>query len=273
MNPSQNRPLFKAFSKPTHPSVKAPRTSKSAGGRLAGWGATLLLFILAAGNLRAQDVGVWGWKANEWKSLLREKCNIDATTLPQAAKANSIPVDEFANYKLVILSQANPPSLEPAQHEVIRRYLENGGFLLINNITINAMAAPEDKTDLSQAEHWLGATKIQYIPAKIYGEKLEPNHPALKHLENNHYAWLVSERGLSGLTTARNLIGQHDSSIVLSNQVGKGGVIYVFPEVTSQAKEEESTQDAETLLKMIQTFVDAIMTGSPSIEEVFGSSH
>lgn len=227
-----------------------------------------LLFLFAALNLHGQEIGVWGWNSKIWTDLLRNEFGLDSVAMNASDDSKEIPVGEFNLYKLVILAQSSPKSLSPEQHEEVRRYLENGGFLLINNIAITGMATEENRTDLSNAENWLGA--VRYAFGRMESEILEPKNPALQHLDRKDYAWLVSERGVSGLTSAHSLIGQHDNAIVLTNRVGKGGVIFIFPEISGLVKDSGAAEDSQALLKMVEVFINSILNNTPEIDEVFG---
>lgn len=228
----------------------------------------LLFLLLAAFNLQGQEIGVWGWSPKSWNDLLRDEFGLDSAAMNAPDNSKEIPVDEFRHYKLVILAQSSPKSLSPEQHEEVRRYLENGGFLLINHVAITGMAEEENKGDLSNAESWLGAGKYAY--GEIHSEIFEPKNPALQHLDRTDYAWLTSMHGISELTNARSLIGQHDNAIVLTNRVGKGGVIFIFPEILGLVKGSGETEDSQALLKVVEVFLHSILSGTPEIGEVFG---
>ncbi|HWL52254.1 MAG TPA: DUF4838 domain-containing protein [Chthoniobacteraceae bacterium] len=228
----------------------------------------LMAFLcLGATALHAQDVGAWGWRGSTWVELLRERCGIDAEVLQ--GEGASLPVEDFERYKVVIISQGKPAPLTAEQHEKVRQYLENGGFLLVNTISIAGMAAGESSGDLSPAESWLGATRYDYgaIDAQVF----EADNPALAGL--GEPAWFRSQPGLSGLTTGRSLLGLPDRARVLVNRVGKGGLLFISAEVGeiyAKMKEEGASPDAEALLAMVQVFLKSMLTDDPPVDAVFG---
>lgn len=229
------------------------------------------IFLLLAGLLPAQEIAVWGWQAKAWNDLLRENFQLDAHTLTVPGHSAEIPREAWdGSFKVVILGRGAPASLSHGEREQVRHFLENGGFLIINNIAITGLATAENKADLSEAADWLGAES--YRSKKIQAEILERNHPALRHLDRNDYAWLESERALSRLTSGRNLIGQGEESILMVHRFGKGGVLFLFPDIPELLADRDSP-DVTALLKILETFLNASLTGSPSPDEVFGKGN
>jgi len=219
----------------------------------------------------AQEVGVWGWRAKAWKTLLERDFEVEAALLPEGETPDTVPVDAFEPYRLVIITEARPRPLTGEQHEAVHHYLRNGGVLLINTLAIGGMAGDPEKTmDLSRAEKWLGARR--YFYGRLSGQVLDPGHPALAHLGDP--AWFADEPepGLTQLTTARSLVGTPERARVLVHRVGKGGVIYLAADLArkSQSPEERESEATRSLHTMVANFLRAALASPPDPEALFG---
>ncbi|HWL53376.1 MAG TPA: DUF4838 domain-containing protein [Chthoniobacteraceae bacterium] len=234
--------------------------------------ALALCFCLAMTSplfAQAADVAVWGWRAKAWQELLKEQWSLESDVLQ--GEGERVPVERFKDYRLVVIGQGKPGALTPEEHRQVHDYLENGGVLLINTISISGLGRAEGDAarSLAGGESWIGGLTYSYgtLPATV----LEPENPALAHLKADSYGWFDAQPGIAELTSARALIGVDRDARVLVHRVGKGGLIFISPEVIGTIGSKELPEaEVAAFTEMLGVFVEAAAKGKPALEAVLG---
>jgi len=229
----------------------------------------LLVFLFLPTFLMAEsEIGICGWRSKTWKEFLEKECEVKSDILKE--EDGYIPVKEFKNYKFIILSQDRPKPLTEEDNEVVKKYLKEGGHILITTITIGNWV-PSDNRKFSSWADWIGATTYQY--GKVSAKIISPENPIVNHFAKQEYSWFGSEPGLTDITAGRVIIGTESIGKVFINQYGKGTFIYFSPVVMSYYKQDwKDDPESSSLLLMVKKIVSSILKNEPPIEEIIKSS-
>jgi hypothetical protein len=222
----------------------------------------------------AEEIGVWGWRRPAWKKFFKEEFSLDAGEI-KAGEKGEVPVAEFKKYKLIILCQGGP-SVPCTDEEIstITEYVKSGGKLFLFSGTPSGMFKGASAYDLSRAEEILGAST--YFFGKGPAEILAPENPLVKEFTQKEYKWFEEAPGLSGITTAKVIVGKESagkiSARLLLNRYGKGFVAYLSPvAITSYSTGWKENPEQASLVYLLKSLITLSLQNRPSIEEVAGA--
>ena len=127
---------------------------------------------------------------------------------------------EFGNYSLVAWLRGCERQFTPVQIAALKRYLDNGGHLLMTNGAIyNALGRPFEEMP------WVGARTWAYNAKRWQAEVLAQDHPYLAGVSTENAAWLSTYHGMIDHRAGR-ILGQGNASTLCCTEVGKGRLIF-----------------------------------------------
>jgi hypothetical protein len=127
---------------------------------------------------------------------------------------------EFNDYSLVVWLRGCVRPFTTAQIADMRRYLEDGGHVLMTNGAIYGALGR-----LFQDMPWVGARAWTYNAKRWPAEVLTKGHPYLKDVVTEGAQWLNTYHGMIDHQGVR-ILGQGNASVLSITEVGKGRLIF-----------------------------------------------
>ena len=127
---------------------------------------------------------------------------------------------EFADYSLVVWLRGCDQEFTPVQIDAIKRYLEDGGHVLMTNGAIYG-ALGRSYRDMP----WVGARAWTYNGKRWPVEVLAKDHPYLKGVITEGAEWLNTYHGMIDHRGVR-VLGEGSASVLSITEVGKGRLIF-----------------------------------------------
>lgn len=233
--------------------------------------AVMLLTMFA----EAQELAVWGWRTKVWQSFLSSQMGRSMVVLP-SGEGGRIPVEEFAGRRVVVLDQGGQvPPITEEELQVVRRWVTEGGRLLLFSGTPASWLRGESVYDLRRGAELLGAGG--YIYSEFEAQILAPSNPLLAALTHPPYQWFKSAPGLNNIGTARVLIGARLAGGVAGrltiNQLGAGVVVYCSPVLIAAYKDGwEADAELASQVGLLRALVGMCLDDKPAVAQVLASA-
>lgn len=162
-----------------------------------------------------------------------------------------LPVDEYTKYAVVVLhgniarAKVEPAMYAAADFPMLKKYLDDGGVLLLTSTGLDAFHTPEGRKFLESVIGKAPAGKQDKAPSTV----LMPNHPWVKQLAGQDIAWLSELASPIASDKGEQILGTGDGRTILGQYaVGKGQVIYVgwcFSAFMPSGRDLKSTLEQE----------------------------
>jgi len=168
---------------------------------------------------------------------------------------------EFAKYSLVAWLRGCDREFTPVQIAAMKRYLEDGGQVLMTNGAIYGALGRSFK-DMA----WVGARAWTYNGKRWPVEVLAKGHPYLKGVVTEGADWLKTYHGMIDHQGIR-ILGHGNASVLSTTEVGKGrlifssygpydarddiakaGIMQIYRNIVPAAKPLTEYEEAKTLL-------------------------
>lgn len=127
---------------------------------------------------------------------------------------------EFAKYSLVVWLRGCDREFTPVQIVAMKRYLEDGGQVLMTN---GAIYGALGRTFENMP--WVGARAWTYNGKRWPVEVLAKGHPFLKGVVTEDAEWLKTYHGMIDHQGVR-VLGHGNASVLCTTEVGKGRLIF-----------------------------------------------
>jgi len=127
---------------------------------------------------------------------------------------------EFKEHSLVVWLRGCDREFTPVQIAAMKRYLEDGGQILMTNGAIYGALGRSFK-DMP----WVGARAWTYNGKRWPVEVLAKDHPYLKGVVTEDAKWLNTYHGMIDHQGVR-ILGQGNASVLCATEVGKGRLIF-----------------------------------------------
>ena len=127
---------------------------------------------------------------------------------------------EFTNYSLVVWLRGCGREFSPVQIAAMKRYLEDGGHVLMTNGAIYGALGRSFK-DMP----WVGARGWAYNGKRWPAQVLVKDHPYLKGVVTENATWLNTYHGMIDHRGER-IIGRGNASVLCTTEVGRGRLIF-----------------------------------------------
>ena len=141
---------------------------------------------------------------------------------------------QFGKAAVVVIASLDKKSPKPWTAQQVAQataWVEAGGTLIF--LGPSPVLLDPQGARFSQLGTLLGATKAT---SNLGANRVAPDSPLTKGLQGLGYPWCREGYGLAGLTTATEWVGNGQQSIFTSNQVGKGCVYFLGPEITRSSQ-------------------------------------
>lgn len=165
-----------------------------------------------------------------------------------------LPAEEFEKYALIVISTSQERPYTAEEHRIIRKYLEQGGRLLL------IQQAPRHMADAGSADalyEWLGM-KQQGIKSLAPEEAMIAQDPVLLGITGRP-SWIAGEQGVGNLADDVQVLigsGTGDQALVARRVVGQGRVYYLGHEVFRlRGAKSPHLQDSDSYLALIRNIL------------------
>ncbi|MBC8871548.1 MAG: hypothetical protein H8E44_19155 [Planctomycetes bacterium] len=182
----------------------------------------LLVFLLPASVWAAGKpiaVVAWGNASNGDRKFFEYYVTARSKVVAQD-RGEFLDPSEFGDYSLVVWLRGCDRKFTPAQIAAMKRYLEDGGHVLMTNGAIyGALGRSFEETP------WVGARAWTYNGKRWPVEVLAKDHPYLKGVVTEGATWLNTYHGLIDHQGV-SVLGQGNASVLSITEVGKGRLIF-----------------------------------------------
>lgn len=167
------------------------------------------------------------------------------------ARGRFLPVEEFEKYALVVIATSQERPYTSKEHDAIKRYLEQGGRLLLIQQAPLHMA---DAVSAGAQYGWLGMNQRSVkIPPE---DAIIAKDPILGEMTGRP-SWIAYGQGVGNLAEdVAPLMGDGTNAIIARRDVGKGRVYYLGSEVFRlRAAKSPHLQDSDSYLAIIRNIL------------------
>jgi len=223
---------------------------------MRAFAAAAILALTLSGMVWAEPrpVGLAGasYGNHETRSIIRNALTIsDDLEYVFENRGDSIPPEEFNKYSLVILSHSVAQPLTAPGDAAVRKYLEDGGHLLLVNNAPNSLGKDLGLENMK----WFGPKRVQWQRKAVPCKPLKPDHPFLKGVFGQEQPkWLEAPMLADPAPGFEAVIGDAQGrALVGVRRVGKGWVAFAGHELFRL--KPQTNEDAATYITVLRNIV------------------